>query len=342
MESANNEIRVIRCLPDDENWPVFCSVPKLIYDPEHLALSGSFHVPLTNFLLGFVLVKNGVPQARLALYEPQFSTTEPTLCFGAFECINDAVVCNLLFNDAFTFAAGKQVKQVIGPMNGSTWETYRFALNWDHRPFFSEVFQPAYYPQLLLTLDFKLLARYVSHIQEAFHYNQEKVEQLKQTFMEQEVIVRQIDLLNFESEIEKLYPFISASFSGNFLYAPISYSDFRQKYLSQQKWLDPRFVLIAENKNKAIIGLVLAFPDYFDNKKEALVVKTVARDGDKKYAGLVHVMYAQLLDELKAAGYAKAIHAYMHQDNRSVALSDFFSGALLREYVLYQKAITIE
>lgn len=326
-------------MPHNDLWSSFLAVTDAIYDSSKMPLSGALNIPEKKIISAFIAFRDNKPLARLVVYEPNFTEETSVWCFGAFESINDSELCRHLFDTVINAAAAKCIKNIIGPMNGSTWENYRIALNWDYPTFFSEVYQPPYYAQLLIDAGFQTLAKYSTHLQSNISYAADKIQPLRTRLKQNGVTIRNMDLTNFEQEIVKLYPFITSAFAHNFLYSPIQFEDFRDKYRAQKKWLDTRFVYFAENEEKELIGLVVGYPDYFNQTNKTLIVKTVARNPDKKYNGIAQVLCANISDAANSLGFNRIIHAFMHQDNKSVNLSGFFSGEKLREYALYNRMV---
>ncbi len=146
---------------------------------------------------------------------------------------------------------------------------------------------------------------------------------------------RNIDLHNFDEELKKLYPFVNAAFKNNFLFSPIIMPAFIEKYKKILDFVNPEFVLIAEDEKENIIGFIFCYEDLLNKKEKSLVIKTLARDQSKKWSGLGAVMANRIIHLAKERGYRSVIHAFMMDEGRSSETSRKFFGNIYKEYVLY-------
>ena len=64
---------------------------------------------------------------------------------------------------------------LIGPMNGSTWDNYRFSLHNNFNNFLLEPYHPVYYNQQFLSAGFKPIAHYSSRMNTDFFCDEETV-----------------------------------------------------------------------------------------------------------------------------------------------------------------------
>ncbi|PIY11666.1 MAG: hypothetical protein COZ18_03435 [Flexibacter sp. CG_4_10_14_3_um_filter_32_15] len=110
---------------------------------------------------------------------------------------------------------------------------------------------------------------------------------------DESIIIRKIDLDNFEKELENLFPFVSSLFEQNFLYTPISLESFKEKYLPIKPLINADYVLIAEhekNNKTEIVGFIFCYPNLYSSiysqDEKQLICKTIGRNQDDFYKGL--------------------------------------------------------
>ena len=100
-------------------------------------------------------------------------------------------------------------------------------------------------------------------------------------------------------------------------------------------FINPEFVLIAEDGNDNIIGFIFCYDDLLNKSDKSLVIKTLARDQSKKWSGLGAVMANRIISRAKDRSYQSIIHAFMMDDGSSSKSSRKFFGNIYKEYVLY-------
>ena len=197
-------------------------------------------------------------------------------------------------------------------------------------PFFLDNYNKPWYAKLFESNGFKPLARYTSTIYKDLNKDYSRVGRFKEMLDARGVVVRA-----FNNDLRALYDISVRSFSGNFLYTPISYGDFEELYKPVLPVLNPDWVLIAEDKNKAPLAFVFALDNFLARGKKSLVLKTLAKLPDCGIKGLGAHLLERLHKQAFEMGYDEVIHALMHENNVSARI--LAEGAeLLHTYVLYE------
>ena len=104
--------------------------------------------------------------------------------------------------------------------------------------------------------------------------------------------------------------------------------------------MNPELVILAEDEHQQLAGLIFCFEDALNPSPKTLVVKTLARHPDRKFAGLgqhlVHMAFARA----KQLNFERAIHAFMISGNQSEELSaDRFRGEPYKSYSLWGRPL---
>lgn len=332
----NGNIRVVECMPDAPGFHEFTSLMTHVYTREQLKVFPRAPIETKGLVKCIVVMNDGLPAARAALYHNQFISyhIRRSLIIGYFESIDDPSLARVLFDAIKRFAKKNQYDVLIGPMNGTTWNDYRVNLPPIQAPFFSENFHPAYYADLFFANGFGVLHRYVSSVA-PLGIRPESTE-IEAYFGEQGLKLRSINLDRFEEELALLFPLCDSAFSKNPFFSPISENDFIRKYVSLKNYLDPEFILLAQNSG-GVEGLMFCFPDPYHPKQ--LIIKTVAKT-DRAPRGLITMMTKSIYQTAVARNYETIIHAYMHESNPSIRLSHLFSGKLYQEHALLFHSLT--
>lgn len=231
-------------------------------------------------------------------------------------------------------------RYVIGPMNGSTWDTHRLMLNPERPLFFSETFNPLYYNEIFGQNGYDLISRYASHITQKLVYDTPALLNLKQQAAEAGYVIRPMQKEVFRDELRRIYPLCMAAFRSNFLYASISEAEFVVRYLPLAPMLDPTFALVAEDATGTPVGFMLCLPDVLRPDGTQLIIKTVARHPVLAPKGIMAVLGNEIYRRAAERGFKTIIHAFMHETNRSNRLSGWFGGEAYRAYALYGKDVT--
>jgi hypothetical protein len=330
---------ILHTRPGEKDFHLFEELPALIYDKGSIRLQQKESTNNEFLHSCFVLTENNKPVARLALYfNPSLSYNEEiAACIGNYECIDDPAAAKQLLDHASEIARKNSYRYLIGPMNGSTWDNYRFSLHHDNSLFLSEPYHHLYYNDQLTLSGFAPVAKYLSLIDRKMSYGTEELKARERELAEQELTFRKISLDDYENELKKIYWFSMAAFRGNFLFTPISSEAFVSKYLPLKSLLDPSYIIIAEHAGN-IAGYVFCFPDLYSNNKN-LVLKTLVRDMSAQYKGLGNILTSKVTKLAKEKGFEAMIHAFMMETNFSVSLSNAYSGEPYSEYALYGKKI---
>ncbi|HEX4948837.1 MAG TPA: N-acetyltransferase, partial [Blastocatellia bacterium] len=105
------------------------------------------------------------------------------------------------------------------------------------------------------------------------------------------------------------------------------------------RFIQPDLILIAEHNGRAV-GFVFAMPDWWQAQRgepmDTFIVKTVA--ALPMYTGLGTLLVARCHESGARLGFRRAIHALMHEDNKSRRISQHYSQPL-RRYALFAKQL---
>lgn len=335
------EIEIIQTMPGDARFHLFENLPAQLYPADSLRHKQKDALNAKYLAACYVLLADGMPQARVALYNNPALNYEgkPAACIGNYESAENAD-----FSERILLFASQEAKKsgaafVVGPMNGSTWENYRFNSSDDRPLFFSEQCQHTYYNKQFTAAGFKPVSSYISSIDKELKCDYPDVLQRERELTEAGVKIRAIDLVHFEEELKKLYPLVTAAFENNLFYTSIDLETFTKKYVDAAQIIQPEYVLIAEDTKGNTIGFIFCYDDLYNTSEKSLIIKTIARDASSQWVGLGQVMGNQLIRLLKQRNYTSLIHAFMIEDAVSTFASRKFHGETYKKYTLYGKEI---
>lgn len=293
---------------------------------------------------------NDEPRARctLSLRDDLNGAPGKTGMIGHYEA-RDADAGAALVRAAASTLAALGAMRVLGPVDGSTWHRYRFALPsvpddpvWDPPVFGGEPRNDFDYPGHFEAAGFTIAARYESRADDltaAGAAADDDARALAGRIAGAGFSLRPIDLTRFEQELETLWALSVAAFADNLYYAPIDAAGFRALYEPLRGRIDPGLVSIALDRAERPCGYLFAYPDPLAVREGAprrLIVKTVAVLPAARGHGLANHMLDRVRWSARRRGCDTVIHALMHVENFSMRMSARHGGRLFRRYALWQ------
>jgi hypothetical protein len=230
--------------------------------------------------------------------------------------------------------------KVIGPMNGNTWLKHRLVIESNGRPpFLMEPIEPDFYKEAFENAGFEQLSTYCSHLVD-LSLPQKDCSQLLNKYKKRGVTLRSVSKEKFEQDLISIFQLSLISFSHNHLYTPISQASFIGKYMESRELIDPDLVLMAESDGE-LVAYLFCIPDHAATQigqKPAIILKTLASNGDKSFAGIGSLLVLEAQAIAKNKGYTEAIHALQHEDNSSTKISMRCEAIKFRRYALMSKS----
>jgi hypothetical protein len=327
--------------PQSTEFEAFTQFSKTIYASNAIRQQQSENFNFAAFHIGLMVVKNAEIQGRLVVYHhPDLHYKgKKVITIGNYECLDKQAVATQLLDEATAIAQSFGAELILGPMNGSTWDSYRFSTSHDTPSFFLEPYHHLYYNEHFTNNGFSLFARYFSSKDSTLSYDAPSVVEREKHFLAQGVTFRSIDLTDFEAELERLYAFNSVAFQTNHLYTAIEKSAFIEKYAATKRIINPDFVRLAEDIEGNLLGYFFCVQDLYNTAEKSLILKTIARHPDKQWAGMGHVIGNQIYRKAVEQGFQSIIHAFMFDEGYSTTISKNFSGERFKNYHLYGKEI---
>ena len=228
----------------------------------------------------------------------------------------------------------------IGPVDGNTWRSYRLVIETDGTPpFLLEPENPPEWPEDFVRAGFAAFARYRSQRDRDLVNRDQRCARLEPRFAALGVSLRNLDAARYKDEMRAVFALCTHSFRHNLLYSPIEIDEFLEMYAQIRPLIDPRLCLLAEHDGR-LVGFAFALEDRRDPSGKNAVIKTIARDPERRFAGLGAVLSDRIRIAVHEAGYTSAVHALMHESNTSLAISRRF-GDPFRTYALFAKDLRV-
>lgn len=233
--------------------------------------------------------------------------------------------------------------RAVGPMDGNTWRRYRFVTEaGTEPPFFLEPANPPEWPRWWESAGFAPLAQYYSAATEKLERVDPRLDEAAARVREAGIRLRQLDVGRFEEELGRIYDVSVIGFQENFLYTPLPRADFLAQYQTVRPLVRPELVQLAERDGRAV-GFMFAIPDLAQAQRGEpvtnVIMKTIAVLPEFGGIGLGGLMFAQVHAAAARLGFKRAIHALMHETNKSRRMSAHY-GDVIRRYTLFARRLT--
>ena len=143
-----------------------------------------------------------------------------------------------IFNEIFESLKKEGIETIIGPLNGTTWNAYRYVTDKGHRsPFLMEPWNEDYYVELFEKIGFKPLTYYISTVMENMNPVQrghlsKKIEKLKKFDYYKDITVKSAENEDLMAVLNKVYDLTIEAFKNNFLYSELDREIFLKMYMS--------------------------------------------------------------------------------------------------------------
>ncbi|MCB0480398.1 MAG: hypothetical protein KDC83_03155 [Flavobacteriales bacterium] len=333
------EFEVIFTMPGEEDYYLFDETLASIF-PVLGPAEQYRHRLSSNYLIQcLVLLSQNQPIARCAIYfNPNMELeSEKVACIGSFESVNNQNVSSFLLNTAIEYCRKNEIKKVIGPMEGSTWNSYRFKTNDENRPYFMEPFHPLYYNDLFREVGFSPLAQYETTIDQTLKYDASLLNKMEAGFKKQGAKLKNLNLEDFENQLTEIANLSNRAFAKNHFFTPISVSDFVEQFNKIKHLINPKLVWLMYDQQDKLQAFGFGIKDYFDPLNETAILKTLAREIDAPFAGVGVFLRQKIIQSAMELGFSKMIYAYMHTDNFSFKKAEELAPTKYRSYALYSK-----
>ncbi len=293
--------------------------------------------------MGFLVeTEDGRLLARAVVYDNPYhkENDKNYLCIGYFLCANDVLVAKTLIAYIQQYYKEKSFEGFVGPMNGSTWNTYRWVTEGKAPAFFLEPQHESHYPSHFKSMGFSIAWEYFSAIDQDVQNKYEGPNPLDEHMAALGISIRRLDKSRWSETLAAIGQLSLDSFKENVFYSPISLDEFMTKMDPLKDIIEEDFFLVAM-KGGEIIAYLFAVRDLLSPDKNQLIVKTVARDRNLEIKGIASFLCFEIVRIAKQKGIHSIIHALMFDGNVSRFLSRKFSLMTYRKYGLYflKKAI---
>jgi hypothetical protein len=276
---------------------------------------------------------------------------------GFFEVVDRYEVSEALLTEAVGWLRKRGLEEVWGPMNFSTWHSYRLMTRgFDRDPFYGEPYNPPYYPEHFDRFGFESTTRHYSwdlgeeHLRE-LHANAKQFSEAVPP--RDEFRCESLDPRRLEADLRRIYDLAVPGFRGNFGWSPIDWGEFEPLYTDLRHTVIPDLVRFAVTPAGQTVGLFYLYPDpaiavrsmngesgllarlRFSMRKQRsdrMIFHTMVIDEPFRKAGIVEHTAAPLIEAVLGHGFRRAVGALAKEGPTIYAKT----GPPSREYTLFR------
>lgn len=282
-------------------------------------------------------VRDGHAVARAAVWEdgPDLDG-QPTGLIGSYAA-RDAEAGRAVLEAASSHLRDRGRALAVGPLDGSTWFSYRLVTeSGDEPPFWLEPTHPPEYVAHWEGAGFAPRLSYSSALATPATWSPDpRAAELRARFAH--VRVRPADPARADDDLAAIHALSLAAFAANPLYTPLPRAAFDGLYRPLLERAPLEWVWLAETGGE-VVGFLFAVPDLLRPARDTLVVKTIATRPGRAHAGLGRHLVQEFHERAFASGVARVVHALMWDGNDSAAASARL-GRRLRGYALLAREL---
>ncbi len=347
---------------DDPIW-----VPPLMMDKKKLLNKDKNPFFKTSQMEMFMAYKDGEPVGRIAAIKNDTHNEihkENIGFFGFFECINDQEVANALLDAAKDWLKSKGLNAMRGPANPSSNDEFGMLLEgFDDPPRLMMTYNPEYYLELMDNYGIK-------KIKDLYAYRIDNKELLKSEKLirvadiakrRSKVEIKQINLKEFKSELEKVKEVYNKAWAPNWGFIPMTDEEIDNLAKELKPLVEDSLVLFAEVEGKTVaFALVMLdynelFKDFdgrlfpfnviklFTQRKKITWARILTLGIIPEYQkrGIDALLYYEITKRAEKLGIMKGEASWILEDNEMMkrGAEQVMNGKVYKKYRVYQMDI---
>lgn len=267
---------------------------------------------------------------------------------GWYECDDNQELNDVLLKTALQFLTEKGCRKVIGPINGSTWNNYRFNKTAEKPLLPGEPYQPLYYITLWEKFGFKERGTYQSNLAPNDLFEPMTMDEGRELAQQFNLNVDFYPKNPSAEFLDKMYDFYHACFESNPLFKPITKEKYNRLSEKFAQILNAEHSLLVCDRENNPIAVTLTYEDVYHELYKAgkikddlhatkrLLIKTIATHPDWQGKQIGTLMINLVHNLANESGYEQIYHLLMYQNNLSATKGkEKFVTKKMREYALY-------
>lgn len=253
----------------DLPWEIYKNDPHWV-PPLKITLKDLFNTKKHPFyqtahVAAWLLKKNNKAVGRImAIHNYTYNQYENNKIghFGCFECIDDLEAARLLVNEASLWLKNRGLEIILGPMNPSTnYECGILVDSFNDAPQIMMTYNPSYYETLLKKLGFRKSMDLLAYNLKADATLPKIIVDIANRVEKKSTVgCRNLDLNNWNKELDILFEIYNSAWQENWGFVPMSREEFYHSAKDLKSIVDPTLIQFAMI-NGIEVGFIMALPD---------------------------------------------------------------------------------
>lgn len=189
---------------------------------------------------------------------------EPIGLFGSFECIEDETVALALLGAARDWLVGKGMKSMRGPWSFASQEWGLVVDGFTPDPVILAPYNPPYYNKYLQKFGLqkaKDLKVYICDARDGWEIPERYLTLTDVVQKRYGITVRPVNMKNLEADVVTITNLANTSISDNWGFYPVTEAEARTMAHDLKQIINPKGVIIAEDREGKPIGFAMSLPD---------------------------------------------------------------------------------
>lgn len=252
---------------------------------------------------------------------------------GYFDSLDDLTSAQEAFRLANGFLADKGIRFVRGPVDLTTWKSFRVSYPEHHQPFYLEPFTRGFYKNLFEGYGFTVAQNNISTAGMIGQINFLKFEESYNQLQQQGLTFDQVQARDLPGFLSAIWQISQETFRDSWSFVPISFDEFIYNLGISN---DQSLVVNIAREGQRVVAFCLSAQDRYTDGRKRVIVKTLgALPGYQKF-GIGRALLYMVYLKAKQDGIEEIIFSTMRSDN---GLARNLSGRELevyREYAVYE------
>lgn len=299
----------------------------------------------SNCAIELIVYQNQEKLGRVAAFKFK---DKPEGIIGWYECSESEEVSKELLNRATQFLKEQSCKSVIGPINGNTWNSYRFNKTAEKPLMPGDPYQPLYYITFWESFGFNASVYYQTDTAPKDLFEPMTMAEGQQLAKQFNLSVDHYPEKATPEFLEQMHWFYHECFSGNPLFDPIELDDYGKLSEKLLQIFDHKHSLLVRNREGNPVAVTLSYRDIYhqlhkagelkdaDYQSNKLLIKTIATHPEYQGKQIGTLMINLVHNLANETGFDSIYHLLMYKDNLSATKGkEKFVTTCVRQYALY-------
>lgn len=280
----------------------------------------------------FLLRENGQPVAHIsAIVDTRLPSNVGLV--GYFDSVEDLISAKEAFRLACKFFLGKGICFVRGPVDLTTWKSFRVSYPEGQPPFLLEPFTRDYYRELFEGYGFKVVQNNISTTGTINQIESKRLERSFDQLQRQGLNFERVKAKDVPNILPQIWKVSQEIFRDSWSFVSVSFDEFVFNLGNSGGQL---FLDIACDIHNRVVAFSLTAGDIYVDGRKRTIVKTLGALPDYQKLGVGRALLYSVYSKAKEDGIEELIFSTMRSDN---GLARNLTGRTLdiyREYAVYE------